>query len=61
MHAVVCVRLCDPTYDRPTRDRLATAEATEAVRVVVASAFDAFLRREPKLLQHLVASLSPTR
>jgi DNA gyrase subunit B len=57
LHAVVCVRLQDPTYGAPSRDRLDTPEAAQAVRSTVAPAFQALLRREPRLLERLLEAL----
>jgi DNA gyrase subunit B len=45
--AVVCVRLSDPAYARPTRDRLRSPLARDAVREVVRPAFEAFLQGDP--------------
>lgn len=39
LHAVVCVRLRDPTFDSPTKSRLATPAVTTAVSASVRRAF----------------------
>jgi DNA gyrase subunit B len=51
--AVVCVRLRDPTYDRPTKSRLVTPEARLAVRSCIAEAFREFVENEPEIRRHL--------
>lgn len=52
LHAIVCVRLHDPTYDAPTKSRLMTPEARDAVSSAVRAAFTAFLPRNAVLLDH---------
>lgn len=54
---VVCVRLKDPTYDRPTKSRLVTPEARRAVRVCAAEAFAEYLRDKPNLCRRFEAAL----
>lgn len=58
LHAVVCVRLDDPTYDQPTKSRLVTPEAVRAVRAVVAPAFEVWLERQPQLLERFESLLA---
>lgn len=52
LHAVVCVRLNDPTYGAPTRSRLMTPEAKSAVSSAVRTAFTAFVQSNAALLEH---------
>jgi DNA gyrase/topoisomerase IV subunit B len=52
LHAIVCVRLNDPTYDAPTKSRLVTPEAKSAVSSAVRAAFASFLPRNAALLEH---------
>lgn len=52
LHAVICVRLHDPTYDRPTLGRLTTPEAEAAVSTAMRRAFARHLRESPALLEH---------
>lgn len=54
LHAIVCVRLHDPTYGEPTKSRLVTPEAQSAVSSAVRAAFAAFLRRDALLLEHFI-------
>jgi DNA gyrase subunit B len=56
--AVVCVRLKDPTYDRPTKARLLTLEAKQAARACIADSFSAFLQSEPELRHHFESLFS---
>lgn len=57
LRAVVCVRLADPAYARPTRDRLATPEVSEAVAKCVAPAFAAWLDRDEAVRTRIAAAL----
>lgn len=52
LHAIVCVRLNDPTYESPTKSRLATPEAQRAVAAAVRGAFTTFLQGNTSLLDH---------
>ena len=52
LHAIVCVRLNDPSYGAPTKSRLVTPEAKSAVSSAVRAAFAAFVRRNTALLEH---------
>lgn len=52
LHAIVCVRLHDPTYGEPTKGRLVTPEAKSAVSFAVRAAFAPFLQRNTSLLEH---------
>lgn len=56
--AIVRVRLDDPAFAGPTRERLATPEATRAVQQCVADAFQTFLKQQPSLLDYIVTHLS---
>jgi DNA gyrase subunit B len=58
--AVVCVRLNNPTYGAPTKDRLATPAARLAVKKCVAAAFPAFLEKERGLLDRILSDLGAT-
>ena len=49
LNAVVCVRLDDPEYGRPTRDRLSSPHVTAMVEHCVAGRFADFLASEPVL------------
>ncbi len=49
LNAVVCVRLDDPSYGRPTRDRLSSAHVAPLVERGIAGPFADFLRSEPAL------------
>lgn len=57
LRAVVCVRLVDPAYARPTRDRLATPEVSEAVAKCVSPAFAAWLDRHEAMRVRVAAAL----
>lgn len=57
LRAVVCVRLADPAYARPTRDRLATLEVSDAVAKCVAPAFAAWLDRHEAMRMRIAAAL----
>jgi DNA gyrase subunit B len=50
LHAVVCVRLQDPSFYGPTKDRLMTPAVKESVSSAVQRAFVAFLERNPTSL-----------
>lgn len=52
LHAVVCVRLVDPTYGAPTKNRLMTPEVKVAVSSVVRAAFVALLQQSPTLVAY---------
>lgn len=52
LHAIVCVRLHDPTYGSPTKSRLVTPEAKSAVSSAVRATFGPFLQRNGALLEH---------
>ena len=52
LHAIVCVRLLDPTYDQPTRSRLVTPEAKSAVGFAVRAAFAEFVQGNAALIEH---------
>lgn len=52
LHAIVCVRLHDPTYGAPTKSRLVTPEAKSAVSSAVRAAFAAFVQRHAALHEH---------
>ncbi|MDC0740757.1 ATP-binding protein [Polyangium mundeleinium] len=54
LHAVVCVRLRDPTYESPTTSRLATPEVATVVSTVVRRAFAHGLRHNAELRTHIV-------
>lgn len=55
--AIVCVRLDDPSYGGPTKDRLVTPEAKLAVQQCIADAFHDFLEGHPAFLEEIVAKL----
>ena len=55
LSALVCVRLMDPDYDRPTKSRLTTPRVERIVKTVVARHFARFLGEEPELLAVLKA------
>jgi DNA gyrase/topoisomerase IV subunit B len=52
LHAVVCVRLQDPTYDSPTKSRLVNPEAKSAVSSAVRGAFTEFAQGNAALIEH---------
>jgi len=56
--AIVCVRLNDPHYESPTKNRLITPAAKAAVRKCIAPAFRDFLKTERPLLDHLLSTLN---
>ena len=58
LHAIVCVRLLDPSYGAPTKDRLDTPEAKTAVAAAVRAPFLALLQSNPELLAHLTSATS---
>ena len=60
LNAIVCVRLADPTYDRPTKSRLVTPEAGFAVKNVITTSFSSFLNEEPRALQYFESVLKTT-
>ena len=53
LNAVVCVRLDDPEYGRPTKDRLSTPRVTAAIERCIAEPFACYLRSEPVLLARI--------
>jgi DNA gyrase subunit B len=53
LHAIVCVRLNDPSYGAPTKDRLETPEVGVAVSSVARAAFAAFAQSNIRLIEHL--------
>lgn len=53
LHAIVCVRLNDPTFGAPTKSRLDTPEAKKAVSQAIRAASASFLRHHPAVLEHL--------
>lgn len=55
--AVICVRLADPAYARPTRDRLASPEVSEAVANCVAPAFAAWLDHDEAIRMRIASAL----
>lgn len=57
LRAVVCVRLADPAYARPTRDRLAAPEVPEAVASCVAPAFAVWLDHHEAVRVRVAAAL----
>lgn len=61
LHAIVCVRLLDPSYGAPTKDRLDTPEAKTAVAAAVRAPFLGFLQSNPELLAHLTSATSGVR
>ncbi|APR75753.1 DNA gyrase subunit B [Minicystis rosea] len=52
LHAIVCVRLQDPTYDSPTKSRLVTPEAKSAVSSAARGAFAEFVQGNAALIEH---------
>jgi DNA gyrase subunit B len=56
--AVVCVRLRDPDYNRPTRSRLVTPEARRAVRLCTAEALAEHLHQRRELLDQIETALA---
>lgn len=57
LSAVVCVRLDDPEYGRPTKDRLSSPRVAAVVERCIAAPFSAYLRSEPVLLARLADGL----
>jgi DNA gyrase subunit B len=57
LSAVVCVRLDDPEYGRPTKDRLSSPRVAAVVERCIAAPFAAYLRSEPVLLARLADGL----
>lgn len=53
LHAIVCVRLQDPSFGEPTKSRLVNPEAATAVSAAVRAAFAAFLPANIRLLEHV--------
>ncbi len=57
LHAVVCVRLHDPTFDSPTKSRLQTPSVATAVSKVMRRAFGLELRNNAELRERFVRLL----
>lgn len=57
LNAVVCVRLDDPEYGRPTKDRLSTPRVTAVIERCIAEPFARYLRSEPVLLARIAQRL----
>jgi DNA gyrase subunit B len=57
LNAVVCVRLADPEYGRPTKDRLSSPRATAVIERCLAAPFASYLHSEPTLLARISAGL----
>jgi DNA gyrase subunit B len=57
LSAVVCVRLDDPEYGRPTKDRLSSPRVAAVVERCIVAPFAAYLRSEPVLLARLADGL----
>lgn len=57
LSAVVCVRLDDPEYGRPTKDRLSSPRVAAVVERCIADPFAAYLRSEPMLLARMANAL----
>jgi DNA gyrase/topoisomerase IV subunit B len=53
--AIVCVRLNDVEFGRPTRSELVTPRVRNIVKKIVAGRFAHYLQHEPELLRRLVA------
>ncbi|MEM7353781.1 MAG: ATP-binding protein [Acidobacteriota bacterium] len=49
--AIVCVRLNDPTYGGPTRDKLVTEGVRDVVQRAVTERFSEYLLKEPELVR----------
>ncbi len=60
LHAAVCVRLDDPEYGRPTRDRLTSPHVAAAVAHCIAGSFSDHLASEPALLAWIQSGLIGT-
>lgn len=61
LDAVVCVRLRDPRFSGPTRERLDTPDAKAAVASCAADAFAALLQRERGLRERLRQAVERVR
>lgn len=61
LQAVVHVKVADPTYAGPTKDRLASPEVREAVRAVVADRLAIQLAERPEIRERLVLRLGGDR
>jgi DNA gyrase subunit B len=57
LNAVVCVRLDDPEYGRPTKDRLSSPRVTTVIERCIAEPFASYLRSEPALLARIAGGL----
>jgi DNA gyrase subunit B len=57
LRALVCVRLDDPCYAAPTRDRLSSPRVAEAVSACVASSFRGYLATRPTLTRRFETGL----
>ena len=57
LNAVVCVRLDDPEYGRPTRDRLSSPHVAAVVEDCVSGPFADFLANEPVLSARIADAL----
>ncbi|MFO0590056.1 MAG: ATP-binding protein [Polyangiaceae bacterium] len=57
LHAVVCVRLRDPTFESPTRSRLATPAVSKCVSSVVCREFSRKLTEDHELRQHWLSMI----
>jgi DNA gyrase subunit B len=57
LNAVVCVRLDDPEYGRPTKDRLSSPRVTTVIERCIAEPFASYLRSEPALLARIARGL----
>jgi len=55
LYAIVCVRLRDPRFGAPTKNRLNSQDAKRAVRKCAAQAFAKYLEAAPELLAQLSA------
>lgn len=57
LNAVVCVRLDDPGYGRPTRDRLSSPHVADVVEDCIAGPFAAYLASAPAVSARIVDGL----
>ncbi len=57
LNAVVCVRLHDPEYGRPTRDRLSSPHVSAVVDHCIAGPFATYLASAPALSAHIADKL----
>lgn len=57
LHAVVCVRLHNPTYGEPTKSRLVTAEAKSAVCSAVRAEFAGFVQGNASLIEQFAGGV----